>query len=158
MSTATPVPDAAPALDADFGWALRALTTAFRERAGDAVSTVPGGPRGFLVLTALREGPPESQLALARTLGFDKTVLTYLLDGLEERALVSRTPDPADRRARRIVVTPRGRRLLTTVQRRMTAAECDLLSALEPAEAQHFRAMLARIAATVRSDGICDGS
>jgi DNA-binding MarR family transcriptional regulator len=35
--------------------------------------------------------------------------MTYLLDSLAEAGLVERRPDPADRRARRIVATARGR-------------------------------------------------
>src|SRR6266567_550421 len=58
-----------------------------------------------------------SQLALAQHLGVDRTVMTYLLDSLAEAGLVERRPDPADRRARRIVATARGRALLAGLDR-----------------------------------------
>jgi DNA-binding MarR family transcriptional regulator len=37
--------------------------------------------------------------------------MTYLLDDLEAASLIERRPDPADRRARRIVATQKGNEL-----------------------------------------------
>jgi DNA-binding MarR family transcriptional regulator len=66
---------------------------------GEAVAEVPGGPRGYLVLASLGRGEPSTQVALAQHLGVDRTMMTYLLDDLEDAGLVQRRPDPADRRA-----------------------------------------------------------
>jgi DNA-binding MarR family transcriptional regulator len=42
----------------------------------------------------------------------DRTTLTAALKPLQRRALVNITADPADRRARLMTLTPKGRRLL----------------------------------------------
>ena len=41
----------------------------------------------------------------------------YLVDALERRGYVERTPDPADRRAALVVITNRGRQQITTARR-----------------------------------------
>jgi DNA-binding MarR family transcriptional regulator len=50
------------------------------------------------VLLALRPGEALPMRVLARGLGFDPSNLTGLADRLEERGLIERRPDPADRR------------------------------------------------------------
>src|ERR1700728_3722137 len=99
------------ALDDDLGWALGVLFRAYSKAANSAFTDIPGGPRGYQVLTAVGRSDPRSQLELANHLGVDRTVMTYLLDDLERAGLIERRPDPADRRARRIVATTAGREL-----------------------------------------------
>ena len=138
-------------VEADLGWALGRVTRAHLRTARDVVSDLPGGPRGYQVLAGLGEGPPSTQLALARTLGVDRTVMTYLLDELEGEGLVERRPDPADRRARHVLLTETGRARLCDLERRLRDAEDQLLAPLEPAERDALRTLLQRLA--VRSDG-----
>ncbi len=58
---------------------------------------------------ALRElTQPMPMGALAEKLSCDASYITGLADQLEERGLVSREPDPDDRRVRRLVITPLG--------------------------------------------------
>src|SRR4051794_26040382 len=114
--------------------------------AHDAVGTVPGGPRGYQVLSMAFRGEQRSQLALAQHLGVDRTVMTYLLDDLESAGLVERRPDPADRRARRIVLTDAGTEKLCDLERRLRAAEDELLDPLDPAEQEVLRGLLGRVA------------
>ena len=134
------------AVEADLGWTLGAvMRTSLRSTTG-ALGEVPGGPRGYQVLTAcLREQPP-TQLALARRLGLDRTVMTHLLDDLERAGLVERRPDPADRRARRIVATPAGATLLDELDRRLATVEDTVLAPLDPAERGTLRALLSKVA------------
>ncbi|WP_285658605.1 MarR family winged helix-turn-helix transcriptional regulator [Actinomycetospora sp. NBRC 106375] len=140
-----------PRVEADLGWALGRVARAHLRTAQDVVSGLPGGPRGYQVLAGLAEGPPRTQLALARTLGVDRTVMTYLLDELEKAGLVERRPDPADRRARQVLLTDTGGARLCDLERRLRDAEEDLLAPLEPAERDVLRALLQRLA--VVSDG-----
>ena len=108
---------------------------------------VPGGPRGYQVLAAAARDEHGSQLALAQHLGVDRTVMTYLLDSLAEAGLIQRRPDPADRRARRVVATARGRALLGELGERLRAAEDQVLAGLDEAEdRQAFRTLLQRLA------------
>jgi DNA-binding MarR family transcriptional regulator len=135
------------ALSDDLGWALGVVFRSYVKAAGAAFADVPAGPRGYQVLAAATRGEPGSQLALAQHLGVDRTVMTYLLDDLERAGLIERRPDPADRRARRIVATAHGRERLDDLDRRLRAAEQQVLAALETEEDRAaFRALLRRLA------------
>ena len=135
-----------PTVDSDLGWALGAVMRSYLKAAHEAVDDVPGGPRGHQVLSAAARGEPGSQLALAQHLGVDRTVMTYLLDDLESAGLVERKPDPADRRARRIVLTEAGTERLCELERRLAAVEDEVLEPLDPAERGVLRHLLDRVA------------
>ncbi|WP_299951117.1 MarR family winged helix-turn-helix transcriptional regulator [uncultured Modestobacter sp.] len=77
---------------------------------------------------------------LATALLCDASNVTQLVARLESRGLVTREPDPADRRVKRVSITPAGRREHRAVHRafafpaesvdRLTAGEQQLLSRL----------------------------
>src|SRR4051794_10590171 len=92
----------ASAVNSDLGWALGVVFRSYVKAANHAVADLPGGPRGYQLLTIAARALPVTQLAIAQQLGVDRTVMTYLLDDLEDAGLVERQPDPTDRRARRI--------------------------------------------------------
>jgi DNA-binding MarR family transcriptional regulator len=130
----------------DLGWAINVVFRAFRETASASLADLPGGPRGYLVLSTVAQDLPRSQLALAQQLVVDKTAMTYLLDALEQAGLVERRPDPADRRQRQIVLTPNGHCALEEFRGRLAEAEQRLLGALTPEEALVFRQLFDRVA------------
>jgi DNA-binding MarR family transcriptional regulator len=135
-------------LSDDLGWALGVLSRCYAKAVTATLAAVPGGPRGYQVLAEAARGEHGSQLALAQHLGVDRTVMTYLLDSLAEAGLIERQPDPADRRARRIVATARGQVLLGELGERLRAAEDQVLAGLDSeADRQEFRALLQRLAA-----------
>ena len=98
------------------------------------------------VLTEAATNQAGTQLALAHRLGIDRTVMTYLIDDLERAGLVSRQPDPADRRARRIVATEHGRSRLTSLDQRLRQAEEHVLAVLDRADRETLRDLLRRVA------------
>ncbi|WP_375502246.1 MarR family winged helix-turn-helix transcriptional regulator [uncultured Jatrophihabitans sp.] len=132
--------------NAELGWGLSATMRAFGQWASASVADLPGGPRGHLVLATIAQGRPPSQLALANALGVDRTVMTYLLDELETAGLVERRPDPADRRARQILITQRGSSALREYSARLREVEDRLLAPLDEREATAFRSMIERVA------------
>jgi DNA-binding MarR family transcriptional regulator len=140
----------------DLGWALGAVFRSYLKAATAVTADLPGGPRSYQVLSAAARDQPGTQLALATKLGVDRTVMTYLLDALEEAKLVTREPDPADRRARRIGVTKRGANLLADLDQRLSQVEAHVLSALDPKERATLRALLQRVAA--QADDLDPGS
>jgi DNA-binding MarR family transcriptional regulator len=94
---------------------------------------------------ALRNlGSPRSQRELAGCLAFDASSITDIVDRLEERGLVERQVDPADRRIRRIVLTPKGKEFQTKLWTRMLegAPPIELLSV---AEQRTLRDLLAKV-------------
>jgi DNA-binding MarR family transcriptional regulator len=146
-AVASPGPGCAGALRNDLGWALGVVFRSYVKAATAALADVPGGPRGYQILAAATQAEPSSQVQLAHHLGVDRTVMTYLLDDLERAGLIERRPDPADRRARRIGATERGAHLLGDLDRRLLAAEDQVLAGLETtADRQAFRALLRRAA------------
>src|SRR5947209_891199 len=130
------------ALSSDLGWALGALSRSYMKAVTATFADVPGGPRGYQVLAAAARDEHGSQLALAQHLGVDRTVMTYLLDSLAEAGLIERRPDPADRRAPRIVATARGRSLLDGLGERLREAEDQVQAGLgEADDRQAFRSL-----------------
>jgi len=49
---------------------------------------------------------------LGRTTLYHPATMTYTIDGLEKRGLITRQPDPRDRRAVLAVITPEGRKVV----------------------------------------------
>ena len=137
--------------EADLGWALSIVVRDFRLTAGASVADLPGGLRGYLVLNTVSQGRPRSQLALAQQLAVDKTAMTYLLDELENAGLVTRRPDPADRRARQVAITAEGTGALEEFARRLEAAEVKVLAPLTPAERKTLRELLGRVASAAKA-------
>ncbi|MDT4938147.1 MAG: hypothetical protein QOG80_1818 [Pseudonocardiales bacterium] len=144
-----PVGSCGNALADDLGWGLGTVFRAYVTAAHAAVADLPGGPRGYQVLSAAAHGTVGSQLALAQHLGVDRTVMTYLLDDLEGAGLIERRPDPADRRARRIVATKQGGKLLAALDERLQTAEARLLTPLDPKARESFRAYVRALATQI---------
>lgn len=135
----------------DLGWALGVVFRSYVKAANATFADVPGGPRGYQVLATAARSEPGSQLELAQHLGVDRTVMTYLLDDLERAGLIERHPDPADRRARRIAPTARGRALLADLDKRLRAAEQHVLAGLPPEDRKTLRDLLSRAATHANS-------
>jgi DNA-binding MarR family transcriptional regulator len=86
---------------------------------------------GYIVLLALADEPIRTQAALADAIKADRTRIIDVLDGLQDRGLISRRPDPADRRARLLSLTEAGRRLRDAAQTSIQAREERLLAVLD---------------------------
>ncbi|MFJ7216094.1 MarR family winged helix-turn-helix transcriptional regulator [Amycolatopsis sp. NPDC098790] len=100
----------------------------------------------YVVLSALSPGAAPSQLVLAQQIHYDKTRLIALLDGLEAAGLVSRAPDPADRRARVVRLTELGIERHTAVRDAVRELEERKLAGLSAEERRVLRAALAHLA------------
>ncbi|MFL0410917.1 MarR family winged helix-turn-helix transcriptional regulator [Microbacterium paludicola] len=114
------------------GWSLTALLREWKARVSAVAEDLPHGERSYQVLAMSAHEEPPTQGALAARLGIDRTVMTYVLDELERAGLIERRLDPADRRARRIVVTEAGRGVLDELDEHVAEAEAELLSGLAP--------------------------
>jgi DNA-binding MarR family transcriptional regulator len=67
----------------------------------------------FSLMMSLNRPEPPGMAAVASLLAMDRTTLTAALKPLRRRSLLKITAHPADRRARLMTLTPKGRRLLT---------------------------------------------
>ena len=70
---------------------------------------------------------------------------TKRLDHLERAGLVSREPDPSDRRGTLIALTPAGRERIDAVTEAHLANEASLLEALSPDEREQLAALLRKL-------------
>jgi DNA-binding MarR family transcriptional regulator len=97
------------------------------------------------VLAILVDFGPSSQRVLANRLRRDPSDLVALLDDLQERGHARREPDPEDRRRRRVVITPRGRRTLDRVIAGVKAEEELVFSELTARERQQLRQLAIKV-------------
>jgi DNA-binding MarR family transcriptional regulator len=84
--------------------------------------------------------------ALSEHLGIAARSTTEVVDALEERGLVTRRPDPSDRRATLVEASDRGRALMTQVRAARRDEADQVFAGLTPAD----RAELLRILGTLR--------
>ncbi|WP_031518788.1 MarR family winged helix-turn-helix transcriptional regulator [Streptomyces sp. NRRL F-5123] len=88
----------------------------------------------YSVLLGLDPEPLRSQAALAEAIGADKTRIIDVLTELEARGLITRTPDPSDRRVRLLALTAEGLRVRDAAQGAIQSREARLLARHLPEE------------------------
>lgn len=94
---------------------------------------------GYVVLTALAEQSVRTQAALAQSIGADKSRIIGVLDELQERGLIQRRPDPADRRVHLLSLTEAGSRLRESAREAIQRQEEErVLSVLPDADRAAF--------------------
>src|SRR6202451_1129974 len=100
-------------------------------RAAEA-SMSPGGlrPRHLIALKLLSEHGPTSQHGLADALRLDPSNVVGLLNELEERGLITRRRDPADRRRHIVEVSATGADELTQTYAQLGLVEDELFKTL----------------------------
>jgi DNA-binding MarR family transcriptional regulator len=100
----------------------------------------------YIALSHLARQPAGTQLALAEAINYDKTRLIGLLDELEGDGLITRTPDPTDRRARTVSLTQAGKARHAVAQADVRAMEAEFLSDLSATDRDRLPRLLARLA------------
>lgn len=104
-------------------------------------------PRHFGMLTRLAENEGKAQQAIGELIGLNPTQMVFLVDELEDRGLVERRRNPADRRSYRLYLTDAGRDMLVRVQAVARAHQGTLGSSLTEAEREQLTVLLRRLAA-----------
>ncbi len=98
--------------------------------------------REFLVLGFVGSAEGLSQQELSTRLGLDPTIVVGLVDALEERRLMTRTRDPADRRRNLLGLTAAGTALYEEAVAAAGAAEAAFLEPLSQDERTELRRLL----------------
>ncbi|MCU1386592.1 MAG: MarR family transcriptional regulator [Acidobacteria bacterium] len=88
----------------------------------------------WIVLFRLRQQEGLSQVDLAEVLDLQPISLVRLLDRLVEHGLLERRPDPRDRRANKLFLTPSGRQLVDDLDSLRDSIATDVLRDI-PADA-----------------------
>lgn len=102
----------------------------------------------FDVLATLRRSGPPFVLAVGRlqaTMMVSSGTMTHRLDRLERRGLLTRAPDPADRRGVLVQLTEAGRELVDQVLVAHLANERALLAGLSRAEQASLAELLRKL-------------
>ncbi|XLM21155.1 MarR family transcriptional regulator [Chromobacterium piscinae] len=102
----------------------------------------------FDVLAALRRGGEPYQLSPNQLQGMvliSSGALTNRINRLEEAGLVSRSPDPDDRRGVIVTLTPKGFQVIEDAAGHHLAAESELLEMLDGEERQTLARLLKKM-------------
>ncbi|MDG4782111.1 MarR family winged helix-turn-helix transcriptional regulator [Micromonospora sp. WMMD961] len=134
-----------------FGWSLGVVLRRWHEYVEEMLNDLPHGSRGYHILAVVVHEDVPTQGALATRLAIDRSVLTYVIDDLENAGLIERKLDPQDRRARRVVATDQGRTALADAERRVAHAEEHVLGGLPEDQRDAFRDFAARAAEAIHA-------
>ena len=91
---------------------------------------------------SLNRPEPPGMASVATLLAMDRTTLTAALKPLERRGLVTVAKDPADRRGRRLSLTPEGRTLLVFATPIWEQAHRDVEALLTDVDPDRLRSSL----------------
>jgi DNA-binding MarR family transcriptional regulator len=109
-----------------------------------AVLEITPAHAGLLRVIAAADGASQQQVA--HTLGMFASRMVALVDELQERKLVERLANPADRRTYSLALTAEGRHVLEAVGRVAREHQDVLLAALTKAERDTLAELLLRVA------------
>ena len=121
------------------GWKVKERVTETFEEAGASAFH-------YSVLAVLEESARETQATVADALGYDRSYLVGLLDELEERGLIERKRDPADRRRHIVKLTPAGKKTLARLRTLHAQIDDEFLAPLSTDERATLYALLHRLA------------
>ena len=97
------------------------------------------------VLVALRDGEASTQRDLARFARIEQPPMAQMLARMERDGLICRTPDPADGRSQRVVLTDTALSRLPKAIAVLFQGNRDALDGFTEAETDQFVALLARL-------------
>ncbi|AEG50569.1 regulatory protein MarR [Sphingobium chlorophenolicum L-1] len=82
---------------------------------------------------------------IAEIMSIAPRTVTEALDGLEREGLIQRTPDKADRRVKRLTLTPAGEAAVAVTEPLRRELSAKMLAALNPSDRAHFHAALQKL-------------
>jgi DNA-binding MarR family transcriptional regulator len=121
---------------------LMRVARAHRTLAASLLSQVGLHPGQEALLMELWEEDGRTQANLAEALGVEPPTVTKMLQRMENADLVDRRPDKTDRRAIRVHLTPKGRRLKTKVDKLWTELEARTIEGLSDRQQSSLRSLL----------------
>ena len=130
----------------DFAFLLVQLGAHLAREFAERLAPLGLEPRhaGMLIQLAANEGL--SQQALGELIGLNPTRMVFLVDELEQRGLVERRRNTADRRSYALYLTPRGHEVLRQVQASGRRHQDEVGASLTRAERIQLTSVLRRLA------------
>ena len=131
----------------DFAFLLVQLGAHLAREFGERLAPLGLEPRHAGVLLRLGANEGLSQQALGELIGLNPTRMVFLVDELEERGLVERRRNAADRRSYALYLTPKGRDTLRQVRDFGRRHQDEVGASLTQAERVQLASLLRRLAA-----------
>jgi DNA-binding MarR family transcriptional regulator len=116
-----------------------------------ALQSIGLTPALFAVLNYLRAHQGAIQQQIGSAMGIDPSTMVSLIDQLERAGLAKRRPHAQDRRARVVLITPKGRRTLKRGRELAAEVEDDVLQGLSSAERRQLVTLLRKALAAAAS-------
>ncbi|MBL28534.1 MAG: MarR family transcriptional regulator [Rhodospirillaceae bacterium] len=134
-----------PNLERSIGFLVNDVARLFRRNFNRRAETLGLSQSQWRTLAYLSRQEGVNQATLAERLEIQPITLVRLIDRLQEAGLVARHPDPKDRRAVRLHLTPEAQPLLTEMWALAAITREDALNGLSDAERETLTDLLARI-------------
>lgn len=99
----------------------------------------------WYILRALYDQDGQHASELARAVGRAATSFTPILDKLQQKGLIERRPDPADRRAVRIYLTDKGQKSREDVLRSAKQVDDQIRRSINKGDMENFQNVLATL-------------
>jgi DNA-binding MarR family transcriptional regulator len=129
-------------ISSDAGFLLAKLHAAGSVVNNKALEEFKLKERSYSVLALAASGLAPSQREMAGFLSLDPSQIVALVDDLEKRGLVLRSPDKQDRRARIVTATASGERLYAAATKATRQAEVEALNRLSAEEVRELKRLL----------------
>ena len=131
---------------------FRAIAHATHNRTNARMSAAGLSLARFRVLSALKSSGRMRMNELSTALGVVPRTVTTIVDALEKESLMTRLPDPADRRATLLEITQDGLRQLHRLRTMHDSAAAELFDVLTAAERNQLARILRRLQAAADAD------
>lgn len=109
-------------------------------RAGLALTPVQ-----YAALVAVKDRPDIDQATLAAMIAYDRTTIGGVVDRLTEKGMIERYIDPADRRCKRLKLTPTGNEALALAEPIIFRSQQELVSSLTEPEQEQLVALMQKV-------------
>jgi DNA-binding MarR family transcriptional regulator len=124
------------------------------QRFAERLAALDLQPPLFRILNLLDVAEGASQQAIGEAIQVPASRMVGLVDELEERGLVTRRPDPSDRRVRALHLTAKGRKLLARGREVAAEHERELTRGMSAADRRRLTSLLQQI---VEAQGVGGG-
>jgi DNA-binding MarR family transcriptional regulator len=116
-------------------------TALFTEESGGELTAVQ-----YAALVAIRSHPRIDATRLSAIIYFDRSTIGDVLDRMDAKGWIVRSPSPQDRRIKLLSLSPAGRKVLRQVEPAIRRVQDRLVAPLTPREAKTIVRLLAKMA------------
>ena len=134
-----------PAMKEFLGYCLFKLSLQIRSRMEKDLAQFEMVAPQAAILAMISLIGPMTQVELGQLTGIDKATMVRLLDGLEKNEFLKRVNHAQDRRAKVLVITKQGEKVLVQIRKIRNEAENVVLTPLSLKEQELLRGLVAKL-------------